>query len=806
MTAISLLGFGQYNISGVVMDAQGQPLEGATVRVMNTNLFGVSDALGHFHLQKVQRGDQTVIVRFLGYKNLQRQVVVDHNLELELSLEEDVTITDEVIVEATRASGKTPTTYSNVNRQEIQEHNFGQDLPYLLNWSPSVLTTSDAGAGIGYTGIRIRGSDATRVNVTVNGIPYNDSESMGTYWVDIPDIASSSENIQVQRGVGTSTNGAGAFGATINLQTLAKNAEPYAEIVNTVGSFGTHRHTLGTGSGLLRGHWTFDGRVSKIASDGFIDRASSDLKSYYMAGGYYGQKTILKAIAFGGQERTYQSWYGVPESRLENDGDAMMTTAANEGWNEEQTQNLLNSGTRTFNPYLYGDQVDDYKQDHYQLHFSSRPGSAWTANVSLHYTYGRGFYEEYKYGDAFSDYGLGTVTIGDSVISSSDLIRRRWLDNDFYGTVFSVEYERNALNITVGGGWNRYDGDHFGNILWAQVTEVPKGYRYYYNNGIKEDFNVYGKMSYAFNPKLNAFVDLQYRGIDYTMNGIENEQNAFDLSAQYDFFNPKAGLVYNPSIHDQVYASMSIGNKEPVRDDFIDNPASFPKYERLRDYEVGYRISSDLFLLSLDYYFMDYANQLVLTGEINDVGEGIRTNVADSYRTGVELEGVLRISEKLQWRATATFSQNKIASFTQVLYDYGVAWDEFNTIERTYTETDISFSPSLIASSVITVKPFRNARITLLSKGVGKQYLDNTSNEDRRIDQHLVNDLRLGYEVQPDFMKEVRLQLLVNNIFDVRYESNGYTWGYLGGGEEFRENYYFPQAGRNYMLMLTMHF
>jgi iron complex outermembrane receptor protein len=326
-------------------------------------------------------------------------------------LEEDILMTDQVIVSATRVSEKSPTTFTTINKALLQKQNFGQDLPLTLNWTPSLVTTSDAGAGVGYTGLRIRGSDATRINVTINGIPVNDSESQGVFWVNTPDLASSTQSVQVQRGVGTSTNGAGAFGASVNLQTNTRNDKAYADVVNSFGSFGTLRNTIAFGTGLINDKFVFDGRVSQIRSDGYIDRASADLKSYYLSGGYYGKKTMIKAIVFGGKEITYQSWYGAPESRLNNDEEAMLETASIEGWNQEQTDNLLSSG-RTFNIYTYDNQVDDYAQDHYQLHTSHRFSESLTLNAALHYTYGRGYYEEYRYADDFENYGLSNVVVG----------------------------------------------------------------------------------------------------------------------------------------------------------------------------------------------------------------------------------------------------------------------------------------------------------------------------------------------------------------------------------------------------------
>jgi len=799
----------QYSITGKVVDGKtNQALSGATVQLQEIGRYAVTDDFGSFNFSPLAAGNYTVRIRFLGFKEHVEVIALQENINRQFTLDESFEMTDEVVVQATRANEKSATTFSTVNRQALQKQNFGQDLPFLLNWTPSVVTTSDAGTGIGYTGIRIRGSDATRVNVTINGIPYNDSESLGTFWVDIPDIASSSQSIQVQRGVGTSTNGAGAFGASINLQTNTRNDLSYGEIISSAGSFGTFRNTLSLGTGLINNHWVIDGRISNIVSNGFIDRASSELSSYYFAAGFYAGKTMVKAIAFGGQERTYQSWYGVPESRLNNDTEAMMITAMNEGWNEIQTENLLNSDSRTFNPYLYKNQVDDYKQNHYQLHFAQQVNDFFSANLSLHYTPGKGYYEEYKYDDDFENYGLSPVTIGDSVIESADIIRRRWLDNDFYGFTYSLQYEKEKWNVILGGGWNRYDGDHFGEIIWSEVSAVPAEHQYYFNAGDKRDFNIYWKANYQFVEKLNGYIDLQYRNINYEATGIESKLNVLDIDKQFNFFNPKAGLTYSLANNQHVYASFSVANREPVRDDFVDAPGGNPKPERLYNVEAGHRIAGKNFTLNSNFYWMQYKNQLVLTGELNDVGASVRTNVDQSYRMGIEVEALLKLTEQLYWNANVTLSQNKIKDFYEINYNYGDSW-EFDppAVETThYKQTDISFSPNIVAASGLTYRPFKNLEVALLSKYVGRQYLDNTSNADRSIDAYFVNDLRLGYTIRPTFMKEIGLSFLLNNLLDETYESNGYTWGYSGGGENYRENYYYPQAGRNFMVMVALKF
>ncbi len=772
----TLLCHAQYTVKGVITDVKSnQALEGASVKIEPINQFTQSSPSGEFQFN-VPAGHYRIIASYVGYLSKATTLEVSENMSVDLSLEAAAILSDEVVVSATRAGVKTPTTFTTIEKEQIQQQNFGQDVPYLLNWTPSVVTTSDAGTGIGYTGIRIRGSDATRINVTINGIPYNDSESLGTYWVDIPDIATSSQNIQIQRGVGTSTNGAGAFGASINLQTNVRNDDAYAEIINSAGSFKSHRHTVSFGSGLLNKYFVVEGRVSKIKSDGFIDRGTSDLGSYFFTGGFYGKNTLLKAVVFGGKERTYQAWYGVPESRLNGDAEAMLITAMNEGWNEEQTANLLNSGSRTFNPYTYKNQVDDYQQDHYQLHFSQNLSRSLTLNTSLHYTHGKGYYEEYKYNADFADYSVPDVTIGDSVVSSSDLIRRRWLDNDFYGVTYSLNYSRNKVDLIFGGGWNRYDGDHFGEIIWAEVSTVPTEHVYYLNNGDKRDFNTFAKVNFDVTESLNVFADLQYRRIDYTAEGVENDQQPIAIDATFNFINPKVGATYLVSDSQQFYASYAVANREPLREDFLSSPDKDPKHENLQNVEFGYRLTTNRFHLNANYYYMNYKNQFVLTGELNDTGAPLRANTGKSYRTGIELDGGIKLSDRWQVGANVTLSRNKIRKYVEFLEDYGDNFDTYEIVKNEFKNTDISFSPNIIAGSQLSYLPLEGLQISLLSKYVGKQYLDNTANEDRSISSYFVNDLRIAYKLKPSFADHITVSFLINNFLDEKYESNGYTW------------------------------
>ncbi|MEQ9423779.1 MAG: TonB-dependent receptor [Cyclobacteriaceae bacterium] len=712
---------------------------------------------------------------------------------------------EEVIVSTTRAGDKTPVAYQNLDKSKIEELNLGQDMPYMLRMTPSLVTTSDAGAGVGYTGLRIRGSDATRVNITINGIPYNDAESQGTFWVNMPDFASAVNSIQVQRGLGTSTNGAGAFGATVNIETNKPSLEPFAEVNNSVGSFGTRRHNLIVNSGLIDNKWAFEGKLAKIASDGYIDRASSDLQSYFMSGSYIGNKTTIKALVFGGKEVTYQSWYGTPQAVLENDADGIEEVIGNNGLNDLEAENIRNSG-RTFNWYTYENEVDNYNQDHYQLHFNHAINTNWSFNLSGHYTYGRGYFEQFRDDDDLSDYGLQPVTIGSETVEESDIIRRRWLDNDFYGFTYGVNYGTRKVNAILGGGYHYYSGDHFGEIIWAEfASDSEIRDRYYDNVGTKKDFNTFFKINVDVSEKFNLFGDLQLRTVDYFTEGVDSDLRNIAVGDDYAFFNPKIGATYTMNANSSIYASFGVGNREPDRNDFVDSP-TLPKSEQLQDLEVGYRYTGQNFTFNANFYHMAYNDQLVLTGALNDVGSNIRTNVDRSHRTGIELVGGVQLTDKLNWEGNVTFSQNKIDSFTEVLYDYGEAFDDFIIIENQFNSPDISFSPNVIAASNWSFNPAKALRISLLSKYVGEQFLDNTSSDNRKIDGYFVNDLQFELNLKTKLISEISFNLLINNVLDHEYESNGYTFGYFGGSYTVRENYYYPQAGRNFLLGMKLKF
>ncbi|WP_353183736.1 TonB-dependent receptor [Parapedobacter lycopersici] len=763
----------------VVSNENDEVLSGASVQLTGTLSTVHTDQSGLAVFRNVAPGTYKVQVSFVGFHTQAREVTVSDNEQTRFSMRRSNVLTDEVIVRATRASEQTATTYKNISKEDIAKNNIGQDLPFLLNQTPSVVVSSDAGAGVGYTGMSIRGSDATRVNVTINGIPLNDSESMAVVWVNMADFASSVDNIQIQRGVGTSTNGAGAFGGSINIQTTTLNEEPYAELDNSLGSYNTLKNTVRLGTGLINNKFSFDGRLSRVKSDGYIDRASSDLKSFFLSGAWHGERSLLRANVFSGKERTYQAWNGVPEALLATD--------------------------RTYNEFTYEGQTDNYTQTHYQLHYSNALADNLTLNTALHYTRGAGYYEEYREGDEFKSYGLDDVTIGGETISATDLVRRRWLDNHFYGLTYSLNYQTGVnLNLTLGGAYNEYRGKHFGEVIWAQyASNSTLGDRYYEDDAVKKDFNVFGKAEYRID-RLNLFADFQYRRVAYTFLGFDRNLIQLDQTDYLNFFNPKVGVSYQFDNNSNVYASLAIGNKEPIRKDYTESSTnSRPRPEHLKNIEAGYRITGRNFNLGANGYAMLYRDQLIVTGQINDVGSAIRQNVPDSYRLGLELDGQWQPVRPLTWLVTAAVSRNKIRNFTEYvdLYDYQSQQEFF------YESTNIAMSPSFVGSSELAYRPFTNAEIALISKYVSRQYLDNTSTVERSLDAFLVNNVRLAYNTKFKGIKNVGLTLLINNIFREKYEANGYTWGYIneaGAREHF--NYYFPQATANFLLGLNLKF
>lgn len=700
---------------------------------------------------------------------------------------------DEVSVNALRANEKTPMAFTNISKSEIKKSNLGQDLTYLISLTPSVVTTSDAGAGIGYTGLRVRGTDPSRINVTINGIPINDSESQGVWWVNMPDFASSLDNIQIQRGVGTSTNGAAAFGASINLKTMGLNQKAYTITNNSVGSFNTLKNNIEFGSGLLNNKFTFDGRLSKISSDGYIDRASSDLKSLYLQGAYFGKKSVLKAIVFSGQERTYQAWNGVPQRYLDTN--------------------------RTFNSYTYENEVDNYNQTHYQLHYNEQLNSKTNIHLATHYTHGEGYYENEKLNQDLADYGLSNVLIGNDTISSTDLVRRKWLNNDFGGITYSINHKNDFINLVIGGANNVYSGQHYGNVIWAQyMSNGLFNHEYYKNIATKYDNNLFIKSNFQASEKTSLFLDLQSRNIEYEFNGNDIEGNSETQEVSLEFFNPKFGLSHKMNEEQLFYGSFAVANKEPNRSDYVESsPNSRPLHETLYDTEIGFKYSTSDFRFNANAYIMNYDNQLIKTGEINDVGYFTSENVKSSFRRGIELEGSVLLSKKLAWAANMTLSENKIDSFIQ----YIDSWDTGGQEEVIYTNTDLAFSPSIIWASQLTYNFEDNFSLDFITKYVGEQFIDNSSSNDRKLDDYLVNNLRVTYDLKSKIFNYARISLQINNLFDEEYVSNAWIYRFVSDGYDPSEDDhyvtqgsdggynmagYFPEATRNYLVGLTLGF
>ncbi|MCD6353922.1 MAG: TonB-dependent receptor, partial [Prolixibacteraceae bacterium] len=605
MQLIVLLAAGQVKLSGVIT-GNGEPLAGASV-VLEKNFYGISTlGDGSFEFKNLKKNDYKIKVSFIGFITKEVEVILNSDKEIAIDLEPNVVMTDEILVSATRANNKTPMAYDNISGNEIASRNMGQDIPYLLQLTPSFVATSDAGAGIGYTNFRIRGTDMNRINVTVNGIPANDAESHGTWFVDLPDLASSLENIQIQRGVGTSTNGAAAFGATINMQTNTLKKNAYGEFRTALGSFNTYKNTVSAGTGLMNGKFTVDVRLSKVSSDGFVDRASSDLKSFFISGGYFSGNTVLKINVFSGFEETYQAWNGVPSVRLNNNLEGMKRYGEHGLYSAQQTQEMINSNSRTYNKYTYENQVDHYQQDHYQLHFSHKFNAYLNMNAAAYYTYGRGYYENFKDNQDLSDYQIQNIIVGTEIIKSTDLINRKWLDNDFYGLTFSLNHKKRKGDFTFGGGWNTYDGNHFGNVIWARfLGNANFNHEWYRSTGLKKDFNIFARYNYELAAKLSLFTDLQYRKINYDIQGIDDDLRNLTQQHNFNFFNPKLGLFYQPVNNQQLYFSFAVANREPNRSNYVDaDPkGKQPVYETLYDWEAGYNFQSSNFTVSANFYY-----------------------------------------------------------------------------------------------------------------------------------------------------------------------------------------------------------
>ncbi len=792
----------QTRLTGRVSDRDGTPLVGANVYVTELRKGDATDADGRYEIADLPPGTYQLRVSYVGYAMQVQPTVIQPGIAkqiVNLQLQPTEFTTETLTITSTRAAANTPVTQTNLDREVLEKNNLGQDVPYLLRWTPATVVTSDAGTGIGYTGIWIRGSDPTRTNITINGIPYNDAESQGVYWVDLPDFASSAEDIQIQRGVGTSTNGTGAFGATINLNTNKVHQEAYTELTGGAGSFGTRRGTLRLGTGLLDNRWSVDARLSKIHSDGYIDRARADLDSWYLSGSYLGNRSVVRFNAFGGHEVTYQAWNGVDASLVD---DPVLRTSNTAGIE------------RPGDPY--DNEVDDYTQEHYQLLWDRQLTDQLSLHLAGHYTRGKGFYEQYKADEVLADYGILSRYLGiDTLVANSDLIRRRWLDNHFYGTVYSLRHtSRNARwRTTLGGSYNIYEGGHYGEVIWARFAGTSeRGQRYYENDAWKSDFSVYLKTDHELTYGLHAYLDMQLRRVTYDFVGIDNELHLLDQANGLTFFNPKAGLWYRISEKASAYASIGVAQREPNRNDYVDNPAAQrPRPEKLYNPELGWQYTTPRSQLSVNAYYMLYRDQLAANGQINDVGELLRTNVDRSYRVGLELVAGTQLGKAWSVQANAAVSRNRVVSFTEYIDSYDADFNWLEQVAVLREDTPLAFSPAIVTGGELTYTlPLLTERhqvaVSLLGKYVGRRHLDLSGDAANTLDPYFFSDLRLRYELSPRWAKRVAVTVLLRNILDNLYETNGWSYRYeLGGAAQLQQGLY-PQAGRNVLVGVTVGF
>jgi iron complex outermembrane receptor protein len=761
-----------FTLKGKVVDENNESLSGATVLVKETNKGTATNFDGKFSMD-LTKGEYTIQVSFIGYKtNIQGITIVNQDVELNFFLTSDENVLEEVLVSAVRVNAEVPVTFSNLSKKEISKRNLGQDIPILLNYMPSVVSSSDAGAGVGYTYMSVRGSNGERINVTVNGIPYNDPESHGTFWVNLGDFASSTQNLQLQRGVGTSTNGSGAFGASLNILTDAISEESFGEISNSFGSFGTRKHTVKFSTGKIDDHIEIAGRLSNISSDGYVDRASADLKSYYLQGSYTDANTLIKAVTFGGKEKTYQAWAGLTADQLKED--------------------------RRQNPYTYDNETDNYDQNHYQLHWNEKLNENWSSNLALNYTKGAGFFEQFKEEEDAADFN-------NLIVDGTDVIVRRWLENDFYVVNFNTNYKTDKLNFISGISYSNYTGDHFGEVIWGEdlAQDVNIRDRYYFSDAKKTDFSIFAKAIFEINEKLSGYADIQGRFVNYQTAGITSDLENIDVNADFNFFNPKFGFTYEINQDNNLYTSFAVANREPNRNDF-EGGVTTP--ESLNDLEFGWRLKKENIKLNTNIYYMDYKNQLVLTGALDDVGAPIRETSGNSYRLGLEIDADITINDQFSIKPNAAFSSNKNKNFVA----------QVNGTLKDLGNTNLSFSPDVVVGNILVYNPLEYLQISFLSKFVGKQFMSNfsstVSNNDV-LDSYFTSDLNIIYEMKPTkIFKSIVFSALVNNIFNKEYVDRGYyytyddTWSNSGTTTTLDGAGFFPQATRNFLIGVTLRF
>jgi iron complex outermembrane receptor protein len=762
-----------FTLKGKVVNENNESLPGATILVKEPKKGTSTDFDGKFNVN-LPKGNYTIQVSFIGYKTVSKEITLTKNEEINFRLLPNATVLDEVLVSAVRANASIPVTFSNLSKKEIAKRNLGQDIPILLNYMPSAVSSSDAGSGVGYTYLSVRGSNSERINVTLNGIPFNDQESHGSFWVNLGDFASSTESLQLQRGVGTSTNGSGAFGASLNILTDAVSEEAFGEISNSFGSFNTRKHTVKFSTGKINDHIEIAGRLSNISSDGYVDRAFADIKSYFLQGSYTDENTLIKAITFGGKEQTYQAWFGLTADELKED--------------------------RKQNPYTYDNETDNYEQNHYQLHWNEKLNENWSTTLGLNYTKGSGYFEQFKDGEDAADFN-------NLIVDDSDVIVRRWLDNDFYVLNFNTNYKTDKINFITGISYSNYTGDHFGEVIWGSnlAANVNIRDRYYFSDATKTDFSAFAKVTFYISEKLSGYADLQGRFVGYQTKGITNDIVPIDVDRTFNFFNPKFGFTYNINPENNLYSSFAIANREPNRNDF-ENGVSTP--ESLNNIEFGWRINKEKIKVNTNIYYMDYKNQLVLTGALDDVGQQIRATSGSSYRFGLEIDADITLSDKFSIKPNAAFSTNKNR-------DFFITRDGIEQ-PQALGNTDLSFSPDVIIGNMFTYMPSENLQISFLSKYVGQQFMSNfssaISNADV-LDSFFTSDLNIVYEIKTTkIFKSITFTALANNIFNVEFVNRGYYF-------TFDDDYsvanqvttvdgagFYPQATRNFLIGVTLRF
>lgn len=785
----------QGSILGNIKDENGNLMEGISVSLENTSFGVASNTKGEFLLENIPLGNYTIVFSAIGYQKDKRKILLtEKEMNFSVILYTESYLLNVMNIESTRANAETPVAFQIFSTEDIKKHNQGQDLPYLLRFTPSIVVNSDAGAGIGYTGMRIRGADITRINVTLNGIPVNDAESHGVFWVNMPDLASSVSDLQIQRGVGTSTNGSGAFGASIHLNTNAMSEKPYFSSQQSFGSFNSWRRNIKLGTGILGNGFSFDARLSKITSDGYIDRAASNLGSFSLFGAWKSKKSVMRISVVDGRERTYQAWNGVPLS-MEAD------------WS---TRTFNSAGTeRPGSPHP--DEIDHYRQSHYQWHYDQIWSSKITSNVALHYTKGGGYFEQFRSNQNASDYNY-KLPQGVDPDTDIDVIRRRWLDNHFFGGIFSISYTDKKIKSIVGGALHHYIGQHFGELTWASMAgNTFPDHRYYDNTATKKEANVYWKNNWEILPLLTTWTDFQIRRINYQFEGFNDSGNRVPSTERLTFFNPKAGLFweFKPDYH--FFISYAIANREPNRDDYVDNlKSSRPKHENLRDLEIGFRRVKGAIPWEMNGFFMKYKDQLVQTGRLNDVGAYIRENVPDAYRLGLEMQSGLMLNKSLEIKANMAVSANKIVSYKAFLDNYDQDWNWLGQIEKTFNQTDLAFSPQFIGAAEVKWLLFPDnsffvenpLSVSWNAKYVSKQYLDNTGNEKNILPSFLVNDVSVNFQIK----KNMTLSGHIFNFLNERYVNNGWVYNSILDGNLQSDIGVYPQAGRNYFISLEIGF